>query len=187
MYHMLFTPVKIRGMELKNRVIFPAMGTRMAENRAVTDRLIQYHVARVKGGCGLNIVEVAAVHTPSAPRNFLGICEDDLVPSHKKLTDAIHAAGGKAGIQLWQGSLAVGMDPAARIFMVNETTIHGYTLPAITLAEIDEIVTCYGEAARRCVEAGYDCIEFHCAHNYLPHSFLSGGSEPPHRRIRRQL
>lgn len=70
MYDMLFAPVKIRGMELKNRVIFPAMGTRMAENRAVTDRLIQYHVARVKGGCGLNIVEVAAVHTPSAPRNF---------------------------------------------------------------------------------------------------------------------
>jgi len=175
MYDMLFAPVKIRGMELKNRVIFPAMGTRMAENRAVTDRLIQYHVARVKGGCGLNIVEVAAVHTPSAPRNFLGICEDDLIPSHKKLTDAIHAAGGKAGIQLWQGSLAVGMDPAARIFMVNETTIRGYTLPAITLAEIDEIVACYGEAARRCVEAGYDCIEFHCAHNYLPHSFLSGG------------
>lgn len=175
MYDMLFSPVKIRGMELKNRVIFPAMGTRMAENRAVTDRLIQYHVARVKGGCGLNIVEVAAVHTPSAPRHFLGICEDDLIPSHKKLTDAIHAAGGKAGIQLWQGSLAVGMDPAARIFMVNDTTIRGYTLPAITLAEIDEIVTCYGEAACRCVEAGYDCIEFHCAHNYLPHSFLSGG------------
>lgn len=67
------------------------------------------------------------------------------------------------------------MDPAARIFMVNDTTIRGYTLPAITLAEIDEIVACYGEAARRCVEAGYDCIEFHCAHNYLPHSFLSGG------------
>ena len=175
MYNKLFSPLKIRGMELKNRAIFPAMGTRMAENRAVTDRLIQYHVARVKGGCGLNIVEVSSVHTPSAPRNFLGICEDDLIPSHKKLTDAVHQAGGKAGIQLWQGSLAVGMDPAARIFMVNDTTIRGYTLPAITLAEIDEIVDCYGQAARRCVEAGYDCIEFHCAHNYLPHSFLSGG------------
>ena len=49
------------------------------------------------------------------------------------------------------------------------------TLPAITLQEIDEIITCYGQAAKRAVAAGYDCIEFHCAHNYLPHSFLSGG------------
>ena len=61
MYNKLFSPLKIRGMELKNRAIFPAMGTRMAENRAVTDRLIQYHVARVKGGCGLNIVEVSSI------------------------------------------------------------------------------------------------------------------------------
>ena len=37
------------------------------------------------------------------------------------------------------------------------------------------LVECYGKAAKRAVEAGFDCIEFHCAHNYLPHSFLSGG------------
>lgn len=175
MYEHLFTPIKIRGMELKNRVILPAMGTRMADNRAVSDRLINYHVARAKGGCALNIVEVSSVHTPSAPHNFLGICEDDLIPSHKKLTDAIHEAGGKAGIQLWQGSIAVGMDPTARMFVVNDTTFGNFTIPGITKDEIMEIVDCYGKAAARCVEAGYDCIEFHCAHNYLPHSFLSGG------------
>lgn len=48
-------------------------------------------------------------------------------------------------------------------------------VPGITKDQIKEIVACYGKAAERAVKAGLDCIEFHCAHNYLPHSFLSGG------------
>lgn len=60
MFEHLFAPIKIRDMELKNRIILPAMGTRMAaENGAVTDKLIAYHAARAKGGCALNIVEVS--------------------------------------------------------------------------------------------------------------------------------
>ena len=74
------------------------MGTKFAGKAScVTDQLIDYHVARVKGGCGLNMVEVCSVHTPSAPRGFLSISEDEYVPGLKKLTDAIHAEGGKAG------------------------------------------------------------------------------------------
>lgn len=175
MFEKLFSPIKIKDMELKNRVILPAMGTRMCENSYVSQRLIDYHVARVEGGCALNIVEVSSVHTPSAPNNFVSISEDCYVESHKHLTDAIHHAGGKAGIQLWQGSIAVMMDPKAKMYVVNDMPLGQYTLPAITHDEINEIIECYGQAARRCVEAGYDCIEFHCAHNYLPHSFLSGG------------
>ncbi|MEG0508052.1 MAG: FAD-dependent oxidoreductase [Eubacterium sp.] len=176
MFKHLFEPIKVRGMALKNRIIMPAMGTRMANEKSeVTERLMDYHVARAKGGCGLNIVEVASVHTPSAPAHFVSVSEDTLMEGHKKLTKAIHKAGGKAGIQLWQGSIAVSMDPKAKMLVVNEMSFGEYTLPAITKDEIDEIVECYGVAAKRCAEAGYDCLEFHCAHNYLPHSFLSGG------------
>lgn len=176
MYQNLFSPLSVKGMTLKNRIILPAMGTRMANEKSeVTDRLIDYHVARVKGGCALNIVEVASVHTPSAPANFVSISEDALIEGHRKLCDAIHAAGGKAGIQLWQGSIATSFDPKARMFVVSEMKMGPVTLPAITKEEILEIVDCYGKAAKRAAEAGYDCIEFHCAHNYLPHSFLSGG------------
>lgn len=176
MFNHLFQPIKIRDMELLNRVIMPAMGTRMANEKSeITQRLIDYHEARAKGGCGLNIVEVASVHSPSAPAHFVSISEDSFIAGHKKLTSAIHEAGGKAGIQLWQGSIAVGMDPKAKIFVASDMPFGKYTIPAITKNEIKEIVDSYGKAARRCVEAGYDCIEFHCAHNYLPHSFLSGG------------
>ena len=49
------------------------------------------------------------------------------------------------------------------------------TIPAVTIETLHEVVECFGQGARRAVEAGYDCIEFHCAHNYLPHSMLSPG------------
>lgn len=176
MFEHVFAPIRIRDMELKNRIIMPAMGTRMAdENGNVTDKLVAYHAARAKGGCGLNIVEVAAVHTPSAPAHFVSISEDCHIEGHKKLTDAIHKNGGKAGLQLWQGSIAVSMDPKAKVFVVSDMNFGAYTLKAITKEEIQEVVLAYGKAAARAVEAGYDCLEFHLAHNYLPHSFLSAG------------
>ena len=176
MFEHVFAPIRIRDMELKNRIIMPAMGTRMAdENGNVTDKLVAYHAARAKGGCGLNIVEVAAVHTPSAPAHFVSISEDCYIEGHKKLTDAIHKNGGKAGLQLWQGSIAVSMDPKAKVFVASDMNFGAYTLKAITKEEIQEVVLSYGKAAVRAVEAGYDCLEFHLAHNYLPHSFLSAG------------
>lgn len=176
MFEHLFAPIRIRDMELKNRIILPAMGTRMAdEHSAITDKLIAYHAARAKGGCALNIVEVAAVHTPSAPAHFVSISEDHLIEGHKKLTDAIHQNGGKAGIQLWQGSIAVSMDPKAQVLVASDMNFGAYTIKAITKEQIEEVILCYGKAAARAVTAGYDCIEFHLAHNYLPHSFLSGG------------
>ena len=177
MFENLFSPIKIKGMELKNRAVLPAMGTKFSGNASfVTPELIEYHRARVKGGCGLNIVEVSSVHTPSAPRHFLSLSEDMYIPGMKELTDAIHAEGGKAGVQLWQGSLCVGMDQTAQILLASDTEVApGVTIPGMTIEQIEEVVACYGKAAARATKAGFDCVEFHCAHNYLPHSFLSGG------------
>ena len=177
MYQKLFTPIKIRSMELKNRIVLPAMGTKFSGKTSyVTDQLIDYHVARVKGGTGLSIVEVCSVHSPSAPRGFLSISEDCYIPGMKRLTDAIHENGGKAGLQLWQGSICVGMDPTAQILVASDMPMRpGLTLPGITKEQIAEVVECYGKAAARAKEAGFDCVELHMAHNYLPHSFLSGG------------
>lgn len=177
MYSKLFSPIEIKGMKLKNRIILPAMGTKFAgKDRMVNQQLIDYHVDRVKGGSGLNIVEVTSVHPLSSPRNFLAIGEDKYIQGLKRLTDAIHEAGGKAGIQLWQGSIAVSSDKAAQILVASDMPISPeMTLPGITIEQIKDVVKCYGEAARRAVEAGFDCIEVHVAHNYLPHSFLSPG------------
>lgn len=165
-FEKLLSPIKIRGLELKNRIIMTGMGTKMNDrNSGITDMLVNYHAARAAGGVALNTLEVCSVDARSAPKNFVSIAEDRLMPGHKKLTDAIHKNGGRANIQLWQGALAVGSDPDAEIIFVNE----------VTTERIMEIIENYGKAAARAVECGYDAVELHAAHNYLPHMFLSGG------------
>jgi 2,4-dienoyl-CoA reductase-like NADH-dependent reductase (Old Yellow Enzyme family)/thioredoxin reductase len=156
--------------------MFPAMGTKMAtEDRFVTQQVIDYHVARAKGGCGLNFTEVCSVYAPASPAKFLAISEDKYIPGLKKLTDAIHEAGGKAGIQLWLGGMAVASDPAQMIIIPSPITVPGteYTIPGADRETLKEAIQAFGEAAQRAVSAGFDAIEFHAGHNYTPHSFLS--------------
>ena len=172
----LFSPIKIRGMELRNRIVFPAMGTKMADDEGfVTQKLIDYHVARARGGNGLNMVEVTCVHGPSSSKPFLGIYDDKFIPAFKRLCDEVHAAGAKVGIQLWQGGIAVASYPGAMIIVPSDIPIAGTdkVIPGASVETIREVVEAFGQAARRAVEAGFDCIEFHAAHNYSPHAFLS--------------
>lgn len=174
-YENLFKPIKIRGLELRNRVVFPAMGSGFLKNGHVTDTFIDYHVARASGGCALNITEAAAVHAPSAPRNFLmRICDDECIPGLKRFTDAIHKAGGKACVQLWQGgTAAVAGDPEVMCIVPSDTKLGDRVVPGASVETIQEVVAAFGEAAKRAVECGFDCVEFHAAHGYSPHSFLS--------------
>lgn len=175
-FNHLFSPIQIKGMQLRNRVVFPAMGTKMASaDKFVTQQLIDYHVARAEGGNGLNMVEVCSVHKPSSPKKFLAICDDAYIPELKRLTDAVHKAGAKVGLQLWQGGLAVSGDREAQIILPDPMPVQGteYTIPAASAEVLQDIVDAFGQAARRAAEAGFDCVEFHCAHNYSPHSFLS--------------
>lgn len=173
-FNNLFSPIKIRELELKNRVVFPAMATNLiADGGFVTDKFIDYHVARVLGGNGLNITEAASVHTPSAPRNFLSVSDDKFLPGLKKFNDEIHKAGGKSCVQMWQGGFVVGSDPAAQIIVPSDFEIGGYTIPGCSKETIKDVIKAFGEAAARCVEAGFDCLEYHAAHGYSPHMFLS--------------
>lgn len=179
MFDKLFSPIQIRGLELKNRVVMSAMGTYEAKNSpdeyAMTDKLIGYHVARAEGGCALNTLEVCSVYQPNAPKGYPSIANDSYLPGLTDLCSAIHKAGGKACIQLWCAGLGAMSDPNATIYMPSEYDF----MPGVTIPEIDEnlietIIEAYGEAAARAVKAGFDTVEFHCAHNYLPHTFLSG-------------
>ena len=180
MYSTLFSPIKICGMELKNRIIFPAMATHLAAvDGYVTDALIDYHAARAAGGSGLNILEATSVHASSAATTFLRICGDEYIAGLKKLTDAIRAAGGKSCVQLWQGGLiAAMMNPESAAIIPSDFSRLGFDGSALDMKEaapalIQSAVKAFGEAAARAVKAGFDCVEFHAAHNYSPHMFLS--------------
>jgi len=168
-FNKLFSPITIRGLTLKNRVVMSAMGTKLCGSEgiphAVTQKMIDFHVARAKGGVGLNFVEVTSVHGPSTTKLELDLSEDKYIAPLKKLTDAVHAVGGKVGIQLYQASVSACIDPDAELIIGD----------LMTNEEIINMIECFRTAAKRAVDAGVDVIELHCAHNYLCHVFLSAG------------
>ena len=134
-FEKLFSPIKLRELELKNRVVMSAMGTHESseseDGKGVTDKLIAYHVARAKGGCGLNTVEVSSVDAASAPSGFLSIADDKYIPGFRRLNDAVHEAGGKTCLQLWQGGLAVASDQTVQILLPDDMPLSAeYTVPA---------------------------------------------------------
>ncbi len=166
-YEALFSPIKLRGLELKNRIFLPAMMTKMATvpDGQVTQALIDYHVARAKGGCGLNVTECCAIHESTHGLGYLALYTEEHKAGIKRLIDAVHEVGGKVCVQIWHGG------------QVPRALLPDYRKPMLTnemsKEDIDMIVECYGKSTKMAVEAGADAIEYHTAHTYLPHTFLS--------------
>lgn len=174
----LFQEGNIGTLTLKNRVVFPAMGTKMPDEQGfVTDQLIQYHVARVKGGCGLNVVEVAAIHPSSKWPHVLGLNDDKYLPGLTRLATAIKEAGGKSCIQVWHaGKVAMSTEDGSPTLSASPEDHNPYLAvkpKEITREEIKKIVKAYGEACLRAKNAGFDSIQIHAGHGYLIPSFIS--------------
>ncbi len=173
-YYNSFKPFSIKGLELDSRIIFPAISTKMAtKDGFVSNNLIDYHIARVKGGSSLNIVEATSVHGPSAPKNFLRITDDEYVEDLRHMVEEVHKAGGRIGIQLWQSGYYE-LDEDREIISPSEfTRPDGSLVEEANIGKIKEAVKSFGDGARRASEAGFDLIEIHVGHNDSLHSFLS--------------
>lgn len=88
-------PARMGRLELRNRIVFPAMVTNYCSTRGeVTDRLVAYHQERAKGGAGLLITEATYISPDgkSFPHQ-LGIDDDGLLPGLRRLVESVHAAG----------------------------------------------------------------------------------------------
>lgn len=176
MFEKFLSPGKIGGLELKNRSIFPPMGSGYVDDEYARGVLIDYHVRRVQGGCAMNIVEIASVHITSKAPNIIGIYDDKFIPSLSRLAQAIKAAGGIACIQLWHGGRQTSGKPfGGKPFAPSAITcaMIGETPHAMTSEEVEQIVSAYGDAAVRAREAGFDAVEIHGAHGYLIDAFLN--------------
>ena len=176
-YETFLSPGKIGNLTLKNRAIFPPMGSGYVESDStVKDQLIDYHVRRVQGGCAMNIVEIASVHYTSQSPGVLGIHEDRFIPGLAKLASAIKGAGGIACIQLWHGGRQTSGKPfGGQPFAPSAITCEmiGELPHEMTLEEVKEVSSSYGDAALRAKQAGFDAVEVHGAHGYLIDSFLN--------------
>ncbi len=173
----LLEPITIRGMQLRNRIVMPAMqvfiGVRGRRARA-------YYTERARGGVAAVIVAPISVDLfvrdeawgqPGAVASFV----DGLRP----LTAAVHEAGGKLGLQLWHGNrFPAGMGEA--VDSSNADSPGERVAPSarddmrqLSVDEIGSIVSQFATATLRCQEAGFDFVELHGAHGYLPCQFFS--------------
>lgn len=180
----LFRPVKINRMELKNRIVMPAMTTIMGNSDGtVSDKFIEYYTARARGGAALIIAETVDVHPythnlPLGDRGFTAIFDDRFIPGLRRFTDSIHTAGAKVCVQLQHsGRAMIMLDPSQPPLAPSAIPHPGGATPrALTISEIEELVQAFGAAAGRAKAAGFDAVEVHGGHGYLIAQFMSAYS-----------
>ncbi|MFA5675537.1 MAG: FAD-dependent oxidoreductase [Christensenellales bacterium] len=176
MYERFLSPGKIGRLTLKNRCIFPPMGSGYVTEEHPRDVLADYHARRARGGCAMNIVEIASVHITSSAPNIIGIYDDKFLTGLSGLAKAIKDNGGIACIQLWHGGRQTSGKPfGGKPFAPSAITcaMIGEEPHAMTADEAAEIICAFGDAAKRAKEAGFDAVEIHGAHGYLIDSFLN--------------
>jgi 2,4-dienoyl-CoA reductase-like NADH-dependent reductase (Old Yellow Enzyme family) len=157
----LFTPLEVRGVVLPNRIVLPAMVTRLSgEDGHVNDDIRERYTRFSKGGAGLVVLEAMAVHqSKSGP--LLRISDDAFVPGLSDLAKRCHDAGpGKVFPQIIH-------------FLKISRSGWRQTVDMLSHADIDAIVDAYGLAALRARRCGFDGVELHMAHAYTLSSFLS--------------
>lgn len=170
---LLFTPMTIKGVELKNRIVMSPMGTLAAEEDGkVTEWHMLHYGARAMGQVGLIILEATAVLEEGRdyPSN-LGLWCDEQIPPMRHLVRILHENGSKAGIQLWHAGRKRVMEGEPR--SSSGLPYKGRATKALTPEEVRETVAGFGQAAIRAAKAGFDVLEIHAAHGYLINDFLS--------------
>jgi len=174
----LFSSIMIKTMELPNRAVMPPMGTNLGNaDGTVSEANLAYLKRRARGGPGLIITEISAVHPSGVAINSeLGAYDDRFIPGLKKLADVAHAAGCKVALQLHHAgreSLYLLKEGKAIAPSPIRSLVFGLTPREITRDEIQEIIAAFGAAAFRARQAGFDAVEVHGAHGYLLTQFLS--------------
>jgi 2,4-dienoyl-CoA reductase (NADPH2) len=170
----LFSPFELAGLKLKNRVVMAPMGTGLPDHEGhVNDETIAYYVRRAQGGVGMIVLEASlVVPGSSAIGPELRLHDPAFVPGLRRLADAVHAYGVPVGPQLWhpgrQTILGEPVAPSPVPLSRRSPVPH-----ELTRAEIAKITRFYGRAAAYSKDAGFDFVEIHAAHCYLPCEFLS--------------
>ena len=186
----LFSPLKIKNIEFKNRIVVSPMCEYSSEDGFATDWHLVHLGSRAVGGAGLIITEANAV-SPEGRICYgdLGIYKDEHIPKLKQITDFVHQQGACIGTQLAHAGRKASHDKpwlGGRQFAPTETngwqtvapSALAFTPNEVAPLELDKtgiekVKSDFKAAAARALEAGFDVIELHGAHGYLIHEFLS--------------
>jgi len=185
----LFSPLRIREIELKNRIVVSPMCEYSAKDGHPKTWHFVHLGSRAVGGAGLVFTEATAVEERGRiSAADTGIYDDAHADSWRPIAQFIREHGAVTGMQLahagrkastaapWTGGKPVlpqngGWKPVAPSAIAFDG---GYTMPhALSLAEIEGVIAAFQKAAARAVAAGFEILEIHAAHGYLIHQFLS--------------
>jgi 2,4-dienoyl-CoA reductase-like NADH-dependent reductase (Old Yellow Enzyme family) len=171
-YEHVFEPLRIHGCEIPNRIARAAHQTGFARD-GIGEALIAYHEARARGGVGLTILEISAVH-PSSPTHLNGF-DDAVQEGYGRLLPRLQAHGMRVFQQLWHGGHHYPGEGGAPPWSASNvpSVAAGLVPHPMSLAEIHEVTRAFAREAQRCREAGIDGVELHFAHGYLVGQFLS--------------
>lgn len=177
-YPRLFTPITIKNMTLKNRIIMSAMHHLYTENGYCTPRFSEYYFLRAEGGAGLVIVGSCRFDDYGAKTNSMSLRTDDTIPGWKEFTDGMHQRGSKVAVQLYHAGRYVPEQdvPCGKPALAPSAVFCPYTKetpPEMTVEQIHEVIHNYVEGAKRAVKAGFDAVELMAASGYLMPQFLS--------------
>ena len=173
---LLFTPVTLGPLTLRNRTIRSAAFESMCPGNVPSGQLLDYHRSVAAGGVGMTTVAYAAVTRSGLSFDRQLWMRPEIVPGLRRLTDAVHAEGAAASIQLGHcgnmshksicGCLPVGASSGFNLY--SPTFVRG-----LRADELPEMAKAYGQAVCLAREAGFDAVEIHAGHGYLISQFLS--------------
>ncbi len=172
----LFQPITIRGMEVPNRIVYPAVQM----NMGLTNRRGRaFYTERAQGGAGLIITANVAIDNFASEELWGG--PDELagfIGRLGNLVNQVHEAGARIGVQLWQANrfpqgrgMQLAGDEADPESGDRVAPSPREDMRELTIPEIEAIIYRFAKGARNVRDAGFDCVEIHGAHRYLPAQF----------------
>lgn len=179
LFPILFSPFKIGKHTIPNRIVFTGHDTCLPENGVVNDALIAYLEKRARHGTGLIVLQVSGVHeTARYTSHLLMANQDDCIPGYQRLAEACQRHGSVLFAQLLHPGREI-METADGLKPVSYSASNSpqerfRVMPrALNQSMINEIVTSFGDAARRMHQAGIQGVEILASHGYLPAQFLN--------------
>ncbi|WP_043807745.1 oxidoreductase [Rhodococcus triatomae] len=187
----LYRPLRIRGLELPNRIVMTPMTRTASPGGVPTEAVAQYYRRRAAGGTGLIVTEGVGIDHPSAMDHpdVPNLHDPSARDGWRRVVDAVHEAGGRIAPQLWHVGPLFGamrrvddVTPMRPSGLWGEPGVTSYSqeyvdrsaapTAAMTESDIAAVVDAFADAARTAVDLGFDAIAIHGGHGYLLDAFL---------------
>jgi dimethylglycine catabolism A len=179
-FRYLFTPIRVGGLTLRNRIFSTGHAEAMAEEGKPGPRLRAYHEGKARGGCALTIFGGSSSVHPSSPAsawNMPANHDDSIIPAYRAMAEAIHRHGAHVFTQLTHmGRRAQSDNESWHVLLAPSQIpekVHREIPHEMDADQIAMIVRAFGDAVRRCREGGLDGVELSFAHNHLVDQFWS--------------